>query len=144
MANAFVVEVQLTATGEVVLSHTLDFNQRIGYDASTNEALDIPDKTKPYMAPLPFTDVQTNYQTALAIPKSWLGAMLDNPDYEIVVTASDIWGATTRLTLGGAAIPEPSTYAMFAGVLVLGAAVLHRRRRAASAADKQGPSLQGV
>lgn len=128
MVNAFTVDVKLTATGEVVQTHTLDFNQRIGYDASTNALLDTPDKTVPYMVPLAFTDAQTNYQTSLAVPHAWLGAMLDNPEYAITVTASDIWGATTSLTVS--AIPEPATYALLAGLFGLWCAVKQRRRNA--------------
>jgi len=47
-------------------------------------------------------------------------------DYEITITAADIWNNTTALTVS--AIPEPSTYAALSGVLALGLAVWRRRR----------------
>lgn len=125
LVNRFVVEVRPVGGGAAVLSHTLDFNQRTGFDASTNALLDEQDTTKPYMVPLAFTDAQTNYQSSIAIPHGWLGAYRNDGSYEIVVTATDTWENSTSLTVS--AIPEPSTYAAIAGALTLACALRRRR-----------------
>lgn len=126
--NNFLVEVLLAGTDTVVLSHELDLNQRIGFDASTNALLDTRDFTNPYLAPIAFTDEQTDYQTALVVPESWLAAYLD-ADHEVRVTASDIWLNSTSLTVS--AVPEPAHAALLAGLL--GALWLVRSRRSGQA-----------
>ncbi len=50
----------------------------------------------------------------------------------IDVTMTDSGFGGGGITLGASAIPEPSTYALLAGVACLGAGVWHRRRRAAA------------
>lgn len=125
LVNRFTVEVRTAGQSTVLQSHVLDFNQRIGFDASTNALLDTRDLTKPYVVPQAFGDEQTNYTTALAVPQGWLGAY-GATGYEVTVTATDIWENSTSLTF--AAIPEPSTYALGAGLLALGVASWRRRR----------------
>jgi len=125
LVNRFLVEVRAVGSETVLLSHVLDFNQRIGFDASTNALLDEQDKTRPYLVPLAFTDGQANYMTSLAVPFGWLGAH-HAADYEITVTASDIWLASTALTVS--AVPEPAASAALAGGLVLGLAWWRRRQ----------------
>ncbi|MBW7895760.1 MAG: M23 family metallopeptidase [Opitutaceae bacterium] len=122
-ANNFLVEVLLAGTETVVLSHELDLNQRIGFDASTNALLDTRDFDNPYLAPIAFTDGQTDYQTALVVPESWLAAYLDT-DHEVRVTASDVWLNSTTLTVS--AVPEPAHAALVAGLL--GMLWISRRR----------------
>jgi hypothetical protein len=82
------------------------------------------------MVPQAFTDAQANFLTALAVPDQWLGAYA-TADYEITITASDIWNNTTSLTVS--AIPEPSTYAALSGALAFGLALWRRRRLAVAA-----------
>lgn len=122
--NRYDVTVREIASDNVVLSHSLDFNQRTGFDATTNAALDTQDLTHPYTAPQYFEDSDTTYGSQLVVPTSWLGAYA-NAAYSVSVTASDIWLNTTSLTVS--AVPEPSTYAALAGVLVLGAVAWRRR-----------------
>lgn len=129
IVNRFQVDVKAVGDSTVLLSHTLDFNQRTGFDATTNALLDEQDTTKPYMVPQEFTDAQANFLTALAVPDEWLGAYV-TADYEITITASDIWNNSTALTVS--AIPEPPIYAALGGVLALGL-VMWRRRRTAMA-----------
>jgi murein DD-endopeptidase MepM/ murein hydrolase activator NlpD len=124
--NRYVVQVRDTANDSVVLTHTLDFNQRLGFDASTNALLDTQDTTKPYVAPNYFEDADTTYTSRVVVPDAWLGAY-KTAGYTIEVTASDIWLATTSLSVSASAIPEPSTYAALAGALALGAAAWRRR-----------------
>lgn len=131
IVNRFQVEVRAAGDSGVLLSHTLDFNQRTGFDATTNALLDEQDTTRPYLVPQEFTDAQANFLTVLAVPDQWLGAYA-TADYEITITAADIWNNTTSLTVS--AIPEPSTCAALSGLLALGLAVWRRRGAARAAA----------
>lgn len=126
LLNRYDVTVREIASGNVVLSHTLDFNQRLGFDATTNAALDTLDLTKPYTAPQYFEDADTTFNSQLVVPTSWLGAYA-SAAYSVNVTASDIWLNSTTLTVGASAVPEPSTYAALAGALALGAVAWRRR-----------------
>lgn len=126
LLNRYDVTVREIASGNVVLSHTLDFNQRLGFDATTNAALDTRDLTKPYTAPQYFEDADTTFNSQLVVPTSWLGAYA-SAAYSVNVTASDIWLNSTTLTVGASAVPEPSTYAALAGALALGAVAWRRR-----------------
>jgi len=122
--NGFKVEVLLAGTETVVRSHELDFNQRIGFDAATNALLDTRDLTKPYIAPLAFTDEQTDYKSAVVVPDSWLGAYL-SPDYDLRVTATDTWLNASVLTVS--AVPEPAHIAALLGLF--GLLMAARRQR---------------
>jgi len=124
--NRYDITVRELASGNAVLSHTLDFNQRLGFDATTNAALDVQDTTKPYVAPQYFEDADTTFNGQLVVPTSWLGAYA-SAAYSVTVTASDIWLNSTELTVGASAVPEPATYAALAGLLALGAVAWRRR-----------------
>lgn len=126
LLNRFDVQVREIASGNVVLSHTLDFNQRLGFDASTNALLDTRDLTQPYSAPQYFEDADTTFSSQLVVPTSWLGSY-NSAAYSVTVTASDIWLSSTALTV--TAVPEPSTYAPLAGALALCGAMWRRRSR---------------
>jgi len=128
LLNRFDVQVREIASGNIVRSHTLDFNQRLGFDASTNALLDTRDLTQPYSAPQYFEDADTTFSSQLVVPTSWLGAYASSA-YSVTVTASDIWLNSTTLTTS--AVPEPSTYAALAGALALGAVAWRRRVRRA-------------
>lgn len=78
------------AADAVVKSHVLDFNRRIGYDASSTTALDTRDLSKPHMNPLLFTDQQTNYQTQLIIPADFLADVF-LPGHYLEILAQDLW-----------------------------------------------------
>lgn len=125
LLNRYVIEVRDGANA-VVLSHTLDFNQRLGFDATTNAALDVQDTTLPYVAPQYFEDADTTFSSQLVVPDSWLGAY-KSAGYTINITASDIWLNSTSLSVSASAIPEPSTYAALAGAFALGLVAWRRR-----------------
>ena len=78
-------------SGKVVASHILDFNQRIGFNATSTLALDTADTTKPYMSPLTFGTTATRYQTDVIIPKTFTGSF-SGSNYQTTLTAIDIWG----------------------------------------------------
>ncbi len=124
LLNRYEVQVRDAVTQALLLSHVLDFNQRTGFDATTNALLDGQDKTKPYVAPQYFADGQTNFESQLVVPDEWLGAYA-GAGYEVTVTASDIWLNSTSLTVS--AVPEPSAYAAGAGVVALVAGLIRRR-----------------
>jgi hypothetical protein len=126
LLNRFDVQVREIASGNVVRSHTLDFNQRLGFDASTNALLDTRDLTQPYSAPQYFQDTDTTFQSQLVVPTDWLGGF-NTAAYEVRVTASDIWLNSTVATVSASAVPEPSTYAALAGLLALGMVGWRRR-----------------
>ena len=78
------------STSLQVAHHVLDFNQRIGYDATSTDTLDPPDKTKPYMDPLPFGSAP-RYKTNVALPALFVGAYY-GAAYESTLTATDTLG----------------------------------------------------
>ncbi|MBI2512441.1 MAG: M23 family metallopeptidase [Opitutae bacterium] len=129
LLNRFDVQVREIASGNVVLSHALDFNQRTGFDATTNALLDVQDTTAPYSAPQFFEDTDTTFSSQLVVPTSWLGAY-SSAAYSVTVTASDIWLNSIALMVSASAVPEPSTYAALAGALALGVAAWRRRGNA--------------
>lgn len=126
--NTVVATVQQAGGGAVAATHTLDFNRRTGYDASSLGTLDEqnPDND-PYMNPLPFTDSTSIYETQLIVPTEWVGAYLD-AGYELEVAFTDIWGQTATYTTALTAIPEPRLAAPLAGLLALLLAWIRRRR----------------
>lgn len=88
--NKYVVEVVDTSSGAVVQSHTLDFNLRIGYDATSTAALDTFDTAVPYLSPVSFGYSATEWKADLIVPAGWLASKTTSE--EVVVTVSDIWG----------------------------------------------------
>lgn len=91
------VEVRLIdrTTGIAVRSHVLDLNQRTGFDASTTATLDTRDLLQPYLAPLYFTDAQTDYQTELVVPREFgIPGMGDRHAVHVIV--ADLWGRTAE------------------------------------------------
>jgi murein DD-endopeptidase MepM/ murein hydrolase activator NlpD len=91
------VEYQLVNnSGDVLQSHILDFNQRLGYDASTTAALDTQDIQNPYISPLTFTDSSSIFTTNIVVPASY--AQESVGDYSVVF-AEDIWGNRVELVI---------------------------------------------
>lgn len=88
--NKYLVEVVDTTSGAVVQSHTLDFNLRIGYDATSTAALDTFDTTVPYLSPVSFGYSAAEWKADLIVPAGWLASKTTSE--EVVVTVSDIWG----------------------------------------------------
>ncbi|MFM2096333.1 MAG: hypothetical protein RIS70_3457 [Planctomycetota bacterium] len=91
--NRVQVTIVNKSTKLTVANHTLDLNERLGFNATTNALLDTPDKTKPYIAPISFGTSATVWSTDLVIPKSWVGSSFGTK-FLTTVTLTDIWGRT--------------------------------------------------
>ncbi len=70
------------------LSHTLDANERIGFDASSTSTLDTPDKTKPYLSPMSISG--STWKIQLKIPASFIGSYY-SPTYTKRLVVYDTW-----------------------------------------------------
>lgn len=91
----FTVVDRMTKT--VVASHVLSLNQRIGYDATTTEALDTVDRTKPYLSPQPYDRSADRFATDIVIPAVFVGNF-SGSRYRSTLTVRDIWGTTISVT----------------------------------------------
>lgn len=120
--NRFDVEIIDRETEAVAKSYTLDFDQRIGYDATSTEDLDTQDTTAPYVDPQSFGDTAIAFASMLVIPGSWTSGY-SLQDYEIKITATDIWGNAVSIT----AVPEPEALAGLLALTVLFSMGLRRR-----------------
>ena len=90
------------------VSHTLDLNQRTGFDATSTTALDCqeplvndvcpkpPNPILPYFSPDPWSSSATNYTTNLVIPGSWTNG---HGGETMTVTVYDLWGNTETITI---------------------------------------------
>jgi murein DD-endopeptidase MepM/ murein hydrolase activator NlpD len=94
LLNQVTFKVVERATGKVVRLHVLDFNERGGYDATTNEALDTIDPSRPYISPLPFGLSSSLFTTDVIVPKTFVGRY-SGRKYLSTLTAVDIWGKST-------------------------------------------------
>jgi hypothetical protein len=97
LLNRFDVRIVKKSTNTTVAQHTLDFNERLGFNATTNAALDTPDKTKPYISPISFGPSAASFATDLVIPKTWVGGN-SGSKFLTTVTACDIWGLSKTLS----------------------------------------------
>lgn len=88
--NIYTVDVVNMLTGNIVQSHTLDLNLRIGYDATSTSALDTFDKSMPYLAPISFGYTAIQWEIDLVVPLGWIASK--SADEEVVATVTDIWG----------------------------------------------------
>jgi murein DD-endopeptidase MepM/ murein hydrolase activator NlpD len=95
--NRVSISIVNKSTKLTVASHTLDLNERIGFDATTNSRLDTPNKTKPYFAPMSFGISASSWSTDLMIPKTWVGKSFGTK-FLTTVTLTDIWGRTKTLS----------------------------------------------
>lgn len=75
--------------------YILDLNERRGFDASTNVALDTVDPAKPYFSPVPFGILATIYETQIIIPAAYLGSLVGNR-YTYTLKVNDIWGGKKK------------------------------------------------
>lgn len=123
--DGFTVTVREAGGGDDQKSHTLGFNERVGFDATTNENLDIQDTDNPYIDPQIWKNGST-YETDLIVPSTWI-AGYENGDYELYIESTDIWGNTQNATIS--LVPEPATYAGMIGFLILGVTVIRRRQK---------------
>ncbi len=90
-------EILFISKGKLTTSYILDLNKRSGFNADTNALLDVQDTSKPYFAPVKFTDKDSEYHTDLVIPHSFV-EQYPGVD-EGIVTVTDIWGKTKSLEL---------------------------------------------
>lgn len=86
------IEVTLTNDGKVIGTYTVDRHRKLGYDTSSNERMDNPDKKKPHFwAPL---DEQGDvYSMDTVIPARWLKSLKydwSRPG-SVAVRISSIW-----------------------------------------------------
>ena len=90
--------VQLVAPGTfsdtVLKKFTLNLNLRTGFDAASDETLDVQDKSKPYLDPEQFITLDTQWNTDIVIPKSWVGPKTATQVF--VVTVTNIWHDTSK------------------------------------------------
>lgn len=84
-------------SGILLVEKILDLNKRLGFDPSTNDALDIYDSTVPYLSPLASSFSSSNYSIGLTIPATYIQQYcpLNNCAYSLAVY--DIWGRKVTL-----------------------------------------------
>jgi hypothetical protein len=86
------MQVTVFNAGKELATHTLDRDRRLGYDPSSYEGLDNPDRNRPYFdAPL---DAQGNvYRIRAVLPGSWFEAI--GYDWSkggsVTVTIASVW-----------------------------------------------------
>lgn len=96
LPDRFVVRIVRRADNAVVATHTLDLDERTGFDPRSTAALDTPDTSRPYLAPVPFGSASP-YVQQLVLPRAWVGARTGSA-YRTTVTVTDIWGRSVSLS----------------------------------------------
>ncbi len=91
-------EFQIRDRKNVRASYVLDLNERTGFDATTNDILDIPDETKPYLSPVPFGYTADHWTTYLVIPASFVTNKNNGESFRVIAT--DIWGNEQSINFG--------------------------------------------
>jgi murein DD-endopeptidase MepM/ murein hydrolase activator NlpD len=95
LLNRILVQVKRRSDNRIMATHTLDLNQRTGYDATSTAALDTVNTTRPYLAPQPFGTLSP-YVTDLMIPPTFVGSYTGTK-YLTTVLVHDIWGRSTQI-----------------------------------------------
>lgn len=119
-----------TMTHAEIASHVLDLNQRTGFDATSTDNLDDPTTSLPYILPSLSPFSTSGWETQFIIPESWLNGNYDQ-GYELVLTATDLWGTSVSSTVALSSVPEPAHAVSLLGMVALASAALGRRRRCA-------------
>lgn len=96
LLNRVLVQIKRRSDNRIMATHTLDFNLRTGYDATSTPALDTPNTSKPYMSPLPF-GTASPYVTDIMIPPTFVGAYYGTK-FLTTVLVHDIWGRSTQIS----------------------------------------------
>eukprot|EP00054_Salpingoeca_dolichothecata_P028813 m.221876 g.221876 ORF g.221876 m.221876 type:complete len:338 (-) comp26320_c0_seq2:142-1155(-) len=94
IVNRIVVWAARKKNGQVKRYHRLDFNERLGFDATTTAALDTQDMTKPYISPMKLSGKE--HPVIVIIPGSWLGKFA-NKKFLHGVWAFDTWNRKIEL-----------------------------------------------
>lgn len=71
-------------------SHELDLNLRTGFDATSLEALDTPDTTKPWLDPVSFGSRSDTWRMDLVIPHEFVRYKNAGETFRVLVR--DVWG----------------------------------------------------
>lgn len=125
--NSISALIRNTMTQAEIASHILDLNQRTGFDASSTANLDTQDMSLPYLVPSLSPFSTNDWGTQLVVPESWLSGNYGK-GYELVMTATDIWGTSVSSTVALSAVPEPAQAVSLLGVIALASAAMRRRR----------------
>jgi hypothetical protein len=112
--NRFEVAIVDRNTDAVLDSHTLDYNQRTGFDPTSTATLDSRDMTVPYVDPQLYGDNAIAFTTHLVVPGEWTQG-LDPAQYRLAITAYDLEGNPVSLNV--LAVPEPAFQAAILGLL---------------------------
>ena len=114
-----------------IKSHTLDLNQRIGFDPSSTANLDTVNTSLPYFNPVTPAFTSTQYKNGLIVPSSWTSGY-GAGNHKINVQLTDLWRNSESLSL--TLVPEPASYAVVvAAMLTLGIARRRLKTRSHSA-----------
>lgn len=111
-----------------IAAHELDLNLRTGFDATDVDLLDAQNLMLPYIEPLESPFDITVWETEFIVPDAWLEGNYDQ-GYELVVTATDLWGTSVSTTLALSSVPEPATATVCLGTASLLFCGGRRRRR---------------
>ena len=76
-------------SGVTVASHTLDFNERIGFDPTTNTRLDTVDVSRPYISPVSLGQ-NSRFKTSIILPSSHVKQRFGSK-FHSRIAAADIW-----------------------------------------------------
>ena len=126
--NSVTALIRNTMTEAEIASHILDLNQRTGFDATSTANLDTQDTSMPYIVPSLSPFSSSDWETQFIVPESWLNGNYDQ-GYELVMTATDIWGTSVSHTVALSSVPEPAQAATVIGLLTLLSTTMRRRGR---------------
>lgn len=87
-----------TATGQLIKKQILNLNTRLGFDATTNDALDTFNSIEPYIAPSDNSFTLSNYNINVIIPYIYCQGYLTE-SYQRKLEISDIWGRKLKINL---------------------------------------------
>lgn len=111
-----------------IASHELDLNLRTGFDASDVDLLDTQVTSVPYIDPLDSPFDTDSWSTQFVVPDAFLDEHY-NQGYELVLTATDIWGNSVSTSLSLSAVPEPAQFSLVLSGFALVMSGLRRRGR---------------
>lgn len=90
LLNRIEITIKSKVDNSLKASHTLDFNERVGYDPISDINLNKINYLKPYMSPQPL-GTSSPYLTKIVIPQAFVGSYYGG-NYLTTVKAFDIWG----------------------------------------------------